>query len=89
MQADEQDRQVGGVLDEADQRLDDDHAQQHLQRPRHPVGRADGEEEADGQAEEQEHGVGVQLAHVARVQTVAGDVDVAGVRTRAGDDGAE
>ena len=48
-----------------------------------------GEQQADGQPDEQEHQVGVQLADLQRVQAVARRVRVAGVRAGAGDHGAD
>jgi hypothetical protein len=49
----------------------------------------DGEEQADRQAHEQEHRVGVQLAYLQWVEVVARGVHVAGVRAGAGDHGAD
>ena len=41
-----------------------------------------GEQQADRESDEQEHQVGVQLAHLQRVEAVALGVRVAGVRAR-------
>ncbi len=84
VEADQHDGEVGEVLHEPDQPLGQLHAEQRPGRP----GRVH-DHQRHGQTDEQEHEVRVQLGEQERVEAVARDVDIAGVRTGAGDDGAE
>ena len=66
VEADEDDGQVGGVLDEADDALRELDAEQDGDGATGDAGApaaSSAKQQADGQADEQEHQVGVQLAH--------------------------
>ncbi len=92
MEADQDDGEVGEVLDEADRALGDLDAEQHGDRAPGGRGAADGhqrEQQAEGEPHEQEDQVRVELAELKRVQAVPRGVLVAGVRAGAGDDGAD
>ena len=65
---------------------DDDERRPQRQRRQPEHG---GEEQAEAQPQEQEHGVGVQLADLERVEAVSDGVLVAGVRAGAGHHGTE
>ena len=85
-------REVGEVLREADRALGEFDRPAAIRLRAAPLGRAGGlerEEDADGQPDQQEDEVGVELADAARAQPVAGGLLVAGVRARPGHNGAE
>ena len=82
------DGQAGEVLHEADDRLQHLDRRQGGDRPGVTAGGPEREPQPDGEADQQEHQVGVELADLQRVEPVARRARVAGVRARAGDHGA-
>ena len=87
------DRQVGEVLHEPDQRPGPSSTASSRRRPAPPAGgagRTGQQRDADGQPDQQHHQVGVQLGDRGRVEPdPVGGALVAGVRTAAGDHGAD
>ena len=92
MPGDEGDGQVGGVLHEADESLREHHPEEHPHRASGlgcGGGAAHDQHQGHREPDQQEDGVGVQLGDLGGGETVAGGVDVAGVRAGTGHDRAE
>ena len=83
VQPDDQDRQSGEVLDEADRALGQLDADEDRRRPAQPTRRED--EQGHGQPDQQHHQVGVQLGDGGRIQSGTAGGRVPGVRAAAGD----
>ena len=88
VQHDDGDGQAGEVLHEADGRLEHLDRGQRGDRAGVAAGAPAARTTSRRQADQQEHQVGVELAELQRVQPVARRARVAGVRARAGHDGA-
>src|SRR6185312_15934511 len=92
VQQDDGDRQAGEVLDVADDALRQLDDQEVAGRPADPagrVGRVERDEQGDGQPDQQEDDIGVQLADQLRVEPDAARLRVAAVGPAPGDHGAD